>query len=487
MDLKWLGNLNLDEDATFSVDFTDVNSVSTPLYLARADAPFLHDDPLQNLVVPIPAGLRGETGVIRFKLDPSDIDGVTSQVMLGGFNVAGVANLPPRLDPIDDQPVNEKSTLTVFASAFEPDVGGSLTFSLAPGAPAGASIDPVTGAFTWTPTEAQGPGTYPVTVLVSDSATPTLGDQKTFTVTVNEVNEPPVLAPLTIQTVNEGSPVRFSASASDADLPADTLTYSLDPGGPAGASISPVSGAFTWMPEVGPGTWTFTIRVTDNGRPPQFASQRVQISVNNLPPVIAPLPDAAVRPGVAFVGLGSFTDPGADTWTASVDYGEGSGSQPLALGVGQAFRLDHSYATAGTFRVVVTVTDKNGGVGTNSFQVNVTTSLPNDTSGPTIQVLRRLGIHAQNARFLLTFSEELNLSSAQNSDNYRILASVDVGRFGTRGGFAAPDQVRRLRPSQAHGYPDHIAAFELDRPIRDLGQRIDVKWRNRPDRERARR
>ena len=47
---------------------------------------------------------------------------------------------------------------TFTAGASDPDVpANTLSFSLL-GAPAGATIHPATGAFSWTPTEAQGPG-----------------------------------------------------------------------------------------------------------------------------------------------------------------------------------------------------------------------------------------------------------------------------------------------------------------------------------------
>ena len=44
--------------------------------------------------------------------------------------------------------------------------------------------------FTWTPTEAQGPGSYTFDVVVSDGS---LTDAETITVTVSEVNVAPVL------------------------------------------------------------------------------------------------------------------------------------------------------------------------------------------------------------------------------------------------------------------------------------------------------
>ena len=43
-----------------------------------------------------------------------------------------------------------------------------ITFSLV-NAPAGAAIDGVTGLFTWTPSEAQGPGNYSIKVVATDN------------------------------------------------------------------------------------------------------------------------------------------------------------------------------------------------------------------------------------------------------------------------------------------------------------------------------
>ena len=95
--------------------------------------------------------------------------------------------------------------------------------------------------------KAQGPGCYTFDVVVTDDGTPNLSDSETITVTVNEVNVAPVLDPVGDQTVDEQTLLTFTATATDADLPANTLTFSLS-GEPAGASIDPVSGVFTWTP-----------------------------------------------------------------------------------------------------------------------------------------------------------------------------------------------------------------------------------------------
>ena len=98
------------------------------------------------------------------------------------------------------------------------------------------------------PTEAQGPGVYAVTVSVLDNVTQ-LTDSETIQVTVNEVNLAPVLNAIGNRTVIAGNMVAFTATATDADLPANTLTFSLDPGAPAGAAIT-AGGNFTWTPTI---------------------------------------------------------------------------------------------------------------------------------------------------------------------------------------------------------------------------------------------
>ncbi|MDB6109459.1 MAG: Na-Ca exchanger/integrin-beta4, partial [Pedosphaera sp.] len=94
-------------------------------------------------------------------------------------------NSPPSLAPIPNQTVVALTPLIITNSAVDPDVPNeTLAFTLDPGAPAGASIDPASGLFTWTPTEAQAPASYTITVRVTDNGSPPLSDARTFTVAV---------------------------------------------------------------------------------------------------------------------------------------------------------------------------------------------------------------------------------------------------------------------------------------------------------------
>src|SRR5437867_1572693 len=185
-------------------------------------------------------------------------------------------NTAPELAPIADQSVAEGSLLQLTASATDADVPANvLSFSLDAGAPAGAAIDATTGVFSWTPSEAQGPGDYSVTVRVADSGTPALSASRTFAIHVAEVNSAPVLAPIADQSVDEGSLLQLTAAATDADVPPNAVTYSLDSGAPAGASTAPRTGVLTWTPSEaqGPGDYSVTVRVTDNGTPALSASR----------------------------------------------------------------------------------------------------------------------------------------------------------------------------------------------------------------------
>ncbi len=140
------------------------------------------------------------------------------------------------------------------------------------------AIDPATGAFTWTPTEAQGGTNYSATVTVTDNGTnpATQTDAETIQITVAEVNVAPVLAEIPPQRVNFGETLAFTASASDQDRPVQTLGFSLEAidgqNFPTGATIpttnvgdGTATGAFSWTPTAAQAqsNYTFTVAVSD--------------------------------------------------------------------------------------------------------------------------------------------------------------------------------------------------------------------------------
>ncbi|MBL9174700.1 MAG: cadherin repeat domain-containing protein, partial [Verrucomicrobiales bacterium] len=93
-------------------------------------------------------------------------------------------------------------------------------------------------------------------------------------------NTAPTFAPLALQTIPELTPWSMPLVASDADVPANVLTYSLV-SGPEGLAVSPLGGLVTWIPSEtqGPSTNPVTVKVTDNGTPPLSATLQFTVVV----------------------------------------------------------------------------------------------------------------------------------------------------------------------------------------------------------------
>jgi len=202
-------------------------------------------------------------------------------------------NTRPILTPVPDQTIIEGRTLTLTNIATDTDVpANTLAFSLV-SAPGGVQLNTNNGVLTWTPTEAQGPGVYTISVKVADNGNPPLSDTRSFTVNVTESNSPPVLLVPVNQTIAELATLNVSAFSSDSDVPANTRTFGFV-NAPDGMSIDPVTGAIGWTPSEaqGPGTYTVAVKVTDNGSPPVSTTNSFQVTVSevNTPPVSTPVP-----------------------------------------------------------------------------------------------------------------------------------------------------------------------------------------------------
>jgi hypothetical protein len=290
-------------------------------------------------------------------------------------------NTPPVLTVPDNQVIDELTVLNVSASATDADLpANTLTFALI-SPPAGMTINPATGAISWTPTEVQGPAQFDITVRVTDSSPmaanePQLSDTKTFSVTVNEANVAPVLTVPPGQTIDELTTLSVAATAADADLPANQLSFSLA-AAPEGARIDPATGAVTWTPTEaqGPGSFTFTVRVEDNGTPARSDTQSFTVTVNevNQAPILQEIGDQSIHYGIplSMMAVASDADLPANTLTFSLD------AAPSGLtidGATGAVSWTPEQAQVGNHTVTVRVVD-NGTPSlsaTRTFQVTVT-------------------------------------------------------------------------------------------------------------------
>jgi hypothetical protein len=205
-------------------------------------------------------------------------------------------NQPPSLAPIRDWSINDETVLTFQANATDPIVPlAALIFSLGSDAPSGASISH-DGVFYWTPTEAQG-GTYHFTVTVSNGA---LFDSKIVSITVVEVEQPPVLTVPGSQTVEVGTLLIFAVGATNPDV--DDLATLSASGVPSGASFDHDLGSFVWTPGngQGPGVYTVTFKAVEPGPKAFSDTKTVSITV-----------EQAASPSGQLFGVGGL---GLDLW-----------------------------------------------------------------------------------------------------------------------------------------------------------------------------
>jgi hypothetical protein len=93
-------------------------------------------------------------------------------------------NSTPALTAIPDQIAQVGVPFHLSAVATDPDPGQVLSFSLLAGAPVGATLDPATGLFAWTPTPDYSWTTNLIGIQVSDNDPFPLSDSQTFSVVV---------------------------------------------------------------------------------------------------------------------------------------------------------------------------------------------------------------------------------------------------------------------------------------------------------------
>ncbi len=269
-----------------------------------------------NLEAGSPAGLTINPTTGEIDWTPTEIQGpgdytVTVRVSdqttspltsTKSFNIhVDEVNSAPTLLPISMQMVTEGDTLTFSARAFDSDLPAqNFQFSLSPGFPEGATIDPATGAFRWQPRPDQVPSTSFITVHVTDNGSPRRSSSQTFTLMAVKPNRAPVIAVIPDRTVSEGVAMSLTVAATDADEQ-QVVTYSLEPGAPSGVTINGTTGQIAWTPTEtqGPSTHILAVRASDNGTPPRSDVRSFKVIVNeiNQAPVLNALTNQIVLVG----------------------------------------------------------------------------------------------------------------------------------------------------------------------------------------------
>ena len=228
-------------------------------------------------------------------------------------------------------------------------------------------------------------GVYPVSLKVTDPQG--AFDVATCEVTVNNV-APSIANLVTDAPKDEGSPVTVSGVVTDPGwLEALTASIDWDDGSP----VEPISGV---LENVRPdATLTFAVQHAygDNGLynvevcgfdDDTSTCQSVSVEVINVPPTVSIDPNqvTVIDEGDFVNVLAHFSDPGwLDTYTSMIDWGTGEAPEagnlmvtvdgpPLDQG---EVTGSHQYGDNGLFPITVSVTDDDGGTGSDDFDLTV--------------------------------------------------------------------------------------------------------------------
>jgi hypothetical protein len=246
--------------------------------------------------------------------------------------------------------------------------------------------------------------------------------------------------------INEGDPLVLDAFDSD-DPDDDPLTFSWDVNGDnVFGDATGVNPTLSWSQlqtlgiDDGPGSFNVEVRV-DDGQGHIVDSSAKLLTVNNVAPEVTLTgPLSGVR-GQLLAYTGSFTDPGDDVWTATVNYGDSSGDVPLALNPDKTFSFNHLYTASGSYEITVTVHDGDpGGDGEAVLTVTVTAvAVQTDACEPTKTALVVGGTTGDDA---------IHFSPVGNSGDVSVsINGVSLGTYSPTGriiafGLAGADELQ---------------------------------------------
>ncbi|MHC1583786.1 MAG: putative Ig domain-containing protein [Methanosarcinales archaeon] len=245
-----------------------------------------------------------DSGVYRVDFGVSDTAGgiANETIRIEVLNV----NRPPVLDPVGDKVVNENSLLEFTITASDPD-GDSLAYA-ASNLPDGATFDPGTREFAWTPDFDQA-GTYPdVHFEVTDGE---LTDWENITIVVTNTDRAPVLDHIDDRSVDENDLLEFTVNASDPD--GDILTYSAS-NLPDGATFDPGTREFSWTPDFDQeGTYPDVHFEVTDGELTDWENITIVVNTTNRAPVLDPIGDRSIDENSLLEFVITASDPDGDS------------------------------------------------------------------------------------------------------------------------------------------------------------------------------
>ncbi len=284
-------------------------------------------------------------------------DGAALDTEVVTITIADAGNQPPVLDPIGPQATSENVQLlfTVTASDLDGTIPVLSTSALPGTATFNDNLDG-TGTFDWTPAPTMA-GVYDVTFYADDGIAT---DSEIVTITVTDVNQPPVLAAIGPQTVDEGVVMTFPVTATDVDGDFAVLTTTTLPPGASFVDNLDGTGTFTWATTfTDAGVYNVTFYATDGAVPTAIDSEAVVLTVNNVNqiPELLPIGTQSVAEGALVAFTVSATDLDGDIPLLTSTALPGTATYVDNLDGTGTFNWQTDFSSAGVYSVTFYATD----------------------------------------------------------------------------------------------------------------------------------
>ncbi|HKB03745.1 MAG TPA: Ig-like domain-containing protein, partial [Gemmataceae bacterium] len=191
---------------------------------------------------------------------------------------------------------------------------------------------------------------------------------------------PPAITPPAPQSALEGTPlwVKLGSFADSSASGPWAVTVNWGDQSPATAFAKDTPGSLgEWQHTFAAnGKYAVTVKVTSAAG--LSASRMFLVDVANVAPAVTVHNQEALDLVPKAFDLGAFADPALDNpWRVLVNWGDGTAPAAFTrTAVGALGTLTHTFDRVGTFAVTMTVTDKDGGVGTGRFDVVVRDHTP---------------------------------------------------------------------------------------------------------------
>ena len=328
--------------------------------------------PTVNQAVTFTATTSGGVGSVRYSWSFGDGSASTTNPASHAYSTSGSFKVTVTATDANGAKAMSSQTITVAAilgarftySPSSPQVGqqvtltGSVSGGTGPYTFSWAFGDGSTGSGQSTTHTYSSPGIFTLTLTVKDSSSSqqTATSQQSATVT----SPPPLTArfSFTPSTPQTGQQITFTVSASGGTTP---YSYSWMFGDGSSGTGSTVTHAYASA-----GTFTLVLTVKDGGSPQQTVTSQQSVTVTSPPP--PPLsasftfkpssPDAGQA--VSFIGSAS---GGVSPYSYSWSFGDG--------GTASGSLVSHTFQSAGTYTVILTIKDSAGQIAKSSQTITV--------------------------------------------------------------------------------------------------------------------